>query len=53
MPGMSQSIVVDVTVEATTMKVKVEGLREFSKAVAAADKGLKKEIRLAMNEAAE
>lgn len=35
------------------MRIKVEGLREFSRAVAAADKGLKKEIRLALNEAAD
>lgn len=35
------------------MRVKVKGLREFSRAVAAADKGLKKEIRLALNEAAD
>lgn len=35
------------------MKVHVKGLKEFSKAVGAADKNLKKEIRLAMNEAAD
>lgn len=33
------------------MKVKVSGLREFTRAVANVDKGLKKEIRLVLNEA--
>lgn len=33
------------------MKVRIEGLRDFSRAVAAADKGLKKEIRLVLNDA--
>lgn len=33
------------------MRVEIKGLREFKKAVAAADPALKKEVRLALNEA--
>lgn len=35
-----------------TVKIRVEGLREFRSALAEVDKGLKKEVRLVLNDAA-